>query len=230
MATEKQIAANRANSLKSTGPRTEAGKSRSSLNALKHGCTAQTMIFPGEDATHFNNFLQSYIQDFAPKGALETSLVQELAQTQWSIARTRAHEASLFALGHEKYAEEFKTDGDQVIQAAFAGAIVFKGESDSLKNVGLYLQRSNRMFHTTLKTLREIQAARQAKEQAEFQQAVHFAGLHQQLGIAFVPIHFGFLCSTEEIAPFLRREIFLRTAASRKIRPESPSIHVANAV
>jgi hypothetical protein len=222
MATAKQIEANRANALKSTGPRTQAGKSRSSLNALKHGCTAQTMIFPGEDGTHFHNFHQSYIEDFAPQGALEYSLVQELAHTQWSIARTRAHEASLFALGHESHAEEFKTSGDQVIQAAFAGAIVFKGEIESLKTISLYLQRSNRMFHTTLKALREIQAGRQAKEQAEFKEAVHVAVLHQQLEIPFVPSEFGFLCSTGEIAPFVRRETFLHT--SRK-----PEITVTNA-
>jgi hypothetical protein len=218
MATPKQIAANRANSLKSTGPRTEAGKSRSSLNALKHGCTAQTMIFPGEDATHFNNFHQSYIADLAPKGALEFSLVQELAQTQWSIARTRAHEASLFALGHENHAEEFQTGGDQIIQAAFAGAIVFKGESNSIKNIGLYLQRSSRMFLSTLKVLREIQAARKAGEQAELQQAVHISSLHRQLEIPFVPTEFGFLCSTEEMAPLLRRETFLHSLRQPQIR------------
>jgi hypothetical protein len=37
MATEKQIAANRANANLSTGPRTVVGKRRSSQNALKHG-------------------------------------------------------------------------------------------------------------------------------------------------------------------------------------------------
>ena len=37
MATEKQIAANRANALCSTGPKTAAGKKRSSQNALRHG-------------------------------------------------------------------------------------------------------------------------------------------------------------------------------------------------
>lgn len=37
MATEKQIAANRANAKRSTGPRTVAGKLRSSRNALRHG-------------------------------------------------------------------------------------------------------------------------------------------------------------------------------------------------
>jgi hypothetical protein len=37
MASEKQIAADRRNAQKSTGPRTEGGKSRSRMNAFRHG-------------------------------------------------------------------------------------------------------------------------------------------------------------------------------------------------
>ena len=37
MATEKQIAANRANARRSTGPKTVAGKMASSRNAFRHG-------------------------------------------------------------------------------------------------------------------------------------------------------------------------------------------------
>lgn len=37
MATEKQIAANRSNAKRSTGPKTAVGKIRSSSNALRHG-------------------------------------------------------------------------------------------------------------------------------------------------------------------------------------------------
>lgn len=40
MATEKQIAANRANALRSTGPKTAAGRKRSSQNAFKHGLSS----------------------------------------------------------------------------------------------------------------------------------------------------------------------------------------------
>src|SRR5579859_4383002 len=37
MTTQKQFAANRANAKRSTGPRTTAGKQKSSRNALRHG-------------------------------------------------------------------------------------------------------------------------------------------------------------------------------------------------
>ena len=43
MATEAQIRANRANAKKSCGPKTDAGKSRSRLNSLKHGARAEVL-------------------------------------------------------------------------------------------------------------------------------------------------------------------------------------------
>ena len=44
MASEKQIAANRKNASKSTGPRTQEGKARSKMNALRHGLAASNML------------------------------------------------------------------------------------------------------------------------------------------------------------------------------------------
>jgi hypothetical protein len=41
MATERQVAANRRNSQKSTGPRSTAGKKRTSRNSLRHGLSVQ---------------------------------------------------------------------------------------------------------------------------------------------------------------------------------------------
>ena len=46
MASEKQIAANRANAKRSTGPKTAAGKRNSSGNALRHGLSKPLPVDP----------------------------------------------------------------------------------------------------------------------------------------------------------------------------------------
>ena len=48
MTTDKQRKANRQNAKKSTGPRTEEGKARSSQNGLKHGLLARDAVMAGE--------------------------------------------------------------------------------------------------------------------------------------------------------------------------------------
>ncbi len=56
MASEKQNAANRVNSDKSTGPQTEEGKNKSRFNAVKHGLTAKLIdVLPdAEDKAEFD--------------------------------------------------------------------------------------------------------------------------------------------------------------------------------
>ena len=49
MASEAQIAANRANAQRSTGPRSEEGKARVAQNGLKHGLCSTRVLLPGED-------------------------------------------------------------------------------------------------------------------------------------------------------------------------------------
>ena len=49
MASERQLEANRANSVRSTGPKSLLGKARASMNACKHGLTAQTVVIGDED-------------------------------------------------------------------------------------------------------------------------------------------------------------------------------------
>jgi hypothetical protein len=43
MTSQRQIAANKRNSVKSTGPRSHRGKARSRMNALRHGLSATTI-------------------------------------------------------------------------------------------------------------------------------------------------------------------------------------------
>ena len=60
--TERQRAANRSNARRSTGPRTEAGLSTSSLNALKHGLRSQLTVIPGENAAEFQSLFDAFAE------------------------------------------------------------------------------------------------------------------------------------------------------------------------
>src|SRR5689334_19539946 len=52
----RKLSANRANAQKSTGPRTKAGKARSSQNALKHGLSTFYSRLPTECEATFHTF------------------------------------------------------------------------------------------------------------------------------------------------------------------------------
>ena len=56
MTSFRQIAANRLNALRSTGPKTQEGKHQSRRNALRHGLTAETVIDGLEDTEDYRAF------------------------------------------------------------------------------------------------------------------------------------------------------------------------------
>ena len=82
-----------------TGPRTEAGKQRSRLNAYKHGLTGQIHLFTAEEHAAFEKHCQSIVEALAPVGILEQELAQSIAEDKWRLNRARALESGIFALG-----------------------------------------------------------------------------------------------------------------------------------
>ena len=95
----RRAATNRANSQHSTGPRTEPGKQRSSLNALRHGLTAQTAVLPTEDPEIYQRHIQQFLDEYQPATATETQLVHEIANTAWRLNRIPFLEAELLSAG-----------------------------------------------------------------------------------------------------------------------------------
>ena len=66
-----RTARNRANAAHSTGPKTEAGKKRSSLNAYRHGLTGQTIILPAEDLVAYQDFTRTFFDQYKPVDTIE---------------------------------------------------------------------------------------------------------------------------------------------------------------
>ena len=99
--TEKQLAANRRNARKSTGPRTPQGKAVSRWNALKHGVLAQAVIpLPLEDyesRADFDALLAALVADLDPASPLEEMLVERMATCYWRMGRILRAEGAAIA-------------------------------------------------------------------------------------------------------------------------------------
>jgi hypothetical protein len=81
--------ANRRNALRSTGPRTEAGKLQSRRNAVRHGLMAETVVCSLEDAEDYSAFEAAIIADYDAQSAVERELVLRLASILWRYAVPR---------------------------------------------------------------------------------------------------------------------------------------------
>ena len=93
----KQLAANRANAAKSTGPRTPQGKARSARNARKHGFTPSTFaVVRLEDLQEVDHLRADLLAVYQPVNSQELFAIERLALTQQAILRAARLETGLF--------------------------------------------------------------------------------------------------------------------------------------
>lgn len=87
----KKAEANRRNSQRSTGPKTEAGKAASRLNAVKHGLLAKEIVITRgdfqENEHEFAVLLERLREEKHPVGISEELEVQKIAYCYWRMAR-----------------------------------------------------------------------------------------------------------------------------------------------
>jgi hypothetical protein len=97
--TEKEIAANRLNAAKSTGPVSPSGKAIAARNSLKHGLLAQEIVVDAgegaESQEQFDALLLALLDQFAPVGFLEEMLVEKIAVACWRFRRVHRYEVGL---------------------------------------------------------------------------------------------------------------------------------------
>ena len=166
---ERQLAANRANAQKSTGPTSEEGKNRSRRNACRHHLTGQVTTMTDVDRAAYEKFLASFMEDQKPEGAVEIMLVQSFAHGYWRLKRAEAIEENNFAVFAENHAGRVLVDYPQ-IEDALLQAMAFFEDPHTFALLTLYEQRIHRKSHKDLSTFMDLKAARernQHKKQSE---------------------------------------------------------------
>jgi hypothetical protein len=218
---EARLRANKQNAQNSTGPQTEEGKKRSSLNATRHGLLAQTLHLPEEEMGAYHEFTDAYVKDLSPVGVVETQLAHACADLQFRLNRIAAAEHNLFSIGHTEHADLWET-GHPESQTALAFAETLRNSPDPLKLLSIYEQRLSRRFLQTFKQLREMQADRRALEQDHLESLASLATNYRILGASpqsienIDPADYGFVCSRHSWQLYCRRSYLPAGAAKTR--------------
>jgi hypothetical protein len=188
---ERRAAINRENAKLSTGPRTDAGKHRSSLNSLRHGLTAASPVLPTEDRAAFEDHRRRFFDEYKPATPTESQLVLELVDTSWRLNRIPFLESELLSQN---------PNPETLIP--------------QLATLGLHSSRLSRQLHKTLEQLRGIQEERRRLENRQLRDAAEILIRHRRKGLPCEPAdafpeQAGFVFSKEQVerhARFLIRQ------------------------
>ena len=119
---ERKIQANRNNSRRSTGPRTERGKRAASRNAVKYGFFAREVVITdgngAESVEEFRELGQTLWEHYLPVGIVEQFLVEKILSCCWRGARVLRCENGEIRKQTDSFAmEQIHRNSDKVNRA-----------------------------------------------------------------------------------------------------------------
>lgn len=171
MASEAQIAANRANAKRSTGPRTEEGKARAALNGLKHGMCAKVALLPGEEPEGYEALLADLTERWQPVGEQEAALVEDYAGCSWRLRRGFLMETGML---RACWPNKLQALADETADGVVLGmametvglGVAFRRASKEIARLSLHESRLERRRERARKELEALQAQRRQAEAA----------------------------------------------------------------
>jgi hypothetical protein len=172
MATESQILANRRNAQKSTGPRTQEGKTIVSQNAVKHGLTAGQDIISSESLADFGFYRDLMLADLDPAGPMESMLAERIVGLSWRLKRVgRIQNQAIDAMNADntssllakftqslfsKRADRMQVDSSGSDAGLSLGRLAIKDFSNA-RVLERLLMYERRIEHSLYKTILELQ-------------------------------------------------------------------------
>jgi hypothetical protein len=159
MATDKQIAANRLNALKSTGPQTPEGRAAVRLNGVKHGLYAETLVLPGERESDFTSLFDSYEAEHQPATPTEEALVQQLAMAMWRLRRLYHAEAAFCTRKRKSLAD---MNSETKLDSHTLTGMAINSNQDTVSTFRRQEAALERTFYRALHELERLRARRPA--------------------------------------------------------------------
>ena len=198
MSTPAQIAANQKNSQFSTGPTSETGKAKSSLNAVKTGLTGRTVLLSGDDAAAYQAHIDRVFAFWEPGDDTERALTQTVADTEWRLLRIPSLEAGIYALGRLEFKAKF-ADEPEAVRASLVDAHTFLTYRKDLNNLSIQEGRLGRIRETAMEALNEVQEERRKRTSAQIKEAAGALQEAKRAGKPFDLSEFGFEISMEQV-------------------------------
>ena len=188
---EAQLAANRANAQKSTGPKTPEGKAHVHLNALKTGLTGRTVCLPTDDAVLYQELIAKYSRFYRPVGPEEQGLVQSIVDIRWRLDRIPG---LLMALLNKGRIELSQDDPDFVKrnQGDLLEIEVMAIYEKEFKNLNLQESRLARRREREIAELKRLQQERKANEAVALERAAAAHLVAEKAGQPFSCPEIGF--------------------------------------
>ena len=162
MASEKQIAANRRNAQKSTGPRTQAGKEYSRMNAFRSGLYSENLIIRGEYPDELEMLTEDYHQEFQPATPRERDLVDAIVRNEWISRRMAFVEVQLWGHYHKVTAATPLRNPKDELDRKFPLGQAFLALSKPLERLQRRINSLERSTREALRELAELRAQREA--------------------------------------------------------------------
>jgi len=161
-----RAAINRANAQKSTGPTSSEGKKTSSLNALKHGLTGNTVLLDSDDAEAYQQRLDAHVEQFKPVTFEERRLVQSIHDAAWRLDRIISLEATIYAKGRiELEGCYYELPEDQ--RKSFIQLETAERNAKALRNLHIQEARLQRQRAKDISALNLLIQQRHADQEAE---------------------------------------------------------------
>ena len=117
---EARAAINRRNAQASTGPRSESGKSRASMNAYKHGLRAEKFALPAEDREELEQLTDEWLDYYRPESPGRRALLDRAVLATLQLRRNARFQAEELSQQVRSADERFVCEQDDQVEALTA--------------------------------------------------------------------------------------------------------------